>query len=317
MAAMLVLLLAACGEVPEGPPVEIGVPPGSSLARVADSLAARGVIADGRWFRLHGRIRGVDRLLRPGIYRFTPGESVTEILDRLARGDDIKFMVTLPEGGTIRDLARSAEQRLRIPREDVMRLATDSALLATFAITTDHAEGWLYPETFAFNGYASARDVVSRFLRERQRSWPAEWQNRGQAAGLDQIGILTLASIVEGEAKHEDEMPLVAAVYRNRLRIGMPLQADPTIQYAFLVDSGARKPRLLNRDYTYQSRYNTYLFKGLPPGPIGNPSTAAIEAVLSPAEVPYLYFVARGDGYHRFSRTYQEHLRAIREIRGR
>lgn len=315
--AALSLLLGGCGGVPEGPPVDVGVPPGSSLGRVADSLESRGVIAGKTWFRWYGRLRGADRQLRPGIYRFTPGESVTEILDRLSRGDDIKFMITLPEGGTIRDLARNTERRLGIPRDEVMRAASDSATLATFGITTGNAEGWLFPETFAFNGYATARDVVGRFLRERQRSWPAEWQARGEAAGLDRTEILTLASIVEGEARHEDEMPLIAAVYRNRLRIGMPLQADPTIQYAFLVDSGARKPRLFNRDYSYRSPYNTYLHAGLPPGPIGNPSTAAIEAVLSPAEVPYLYFVAKGDGYHQFSRTYQEHLRAIRQIRGR
>jgi UPF0755 protein len=260
-------------------------------------------------------LQGIDRSLQPGLYEFTPGTSISEILDQLARGEDIRFMVTLPEGGTIRDLARSAEQRLKIPRDSITAAANNRALLEKYQIAGPHAEGWLLPETFDFGAYAKATDVVERFIRARAEAWPADWQQRANAADLDQAEVLSLASIVEGEAQLASELPLIAAVYRNRLRLGMPLQADPTIQYAYLIDSGARKSRLFNTDYAYQSPYNTYLHKGLPPTPIGNPSQAAVEAVLSPAQVPHLYFVARGDGGHVFANSYDEHLRNIRRVR--
>jgi UPF0755 protein len=307
--------LAACSAVPPGPPVEVDVPPGSSLASIADSLAARGVIAGTRWFRLTARLRGVDRRLRPGRYRFEPGMSHDAILDRLTRGEALTTTVTLPEGGTLWDFARAVARRLDIPEDSTWAAMRDPALRRQFEIPGGTVEGWLLPETFAFGRYATARDVVQRFVAARRDDWPADWEDRARRQDLDQVEVLALASIVEAEAQLPEELPRIAAVYRNRLRLGMPLQADPTIQYAFLVDSGARKSRLFNRDYAYASPYNTYLHPGLPPTPIGNPSRAAIEAVLSPADVADLYFVARGDGGHVFARSYAEHLRNIRMVR--
>jgi UPF0755 protein len=291
------------------------VPPGSSLGAVAESLDARGVIANPTLFKWQGRLRGTHRRIQPGIYEFTPGAPQGEILSRLAAGDAVRFSVTLPEGATLWDLARNAERQVGIAPEAIWTAARDSALLAEYGIPGSTVEGWLKPETYAFGGYDDAGDVVRRFLEERRRAWPADWRERADAADLDQVDVLTLASIVEAEAFLADELPRIAAVYRNRLRLGMPLQADPTIQYAFLVDSGERKSRLFNRDYAYQSPYNTYLHAGLPPTPIGNPSDAAIAAVLTPADVRDLYFVARGDGSHVFARTYAEHLRNIRNVR--
>jgi UPF0755 protein len=309
------LLLAACGTAPVGEPLEVGVPPGSSLSAVADSLRARGVLTSTRWFKLLGRMRGVDRSIRPGVYQFTPGDAAGVLLDRLASGDEVRRRVTLPEGGTIWDLARNAERQLGIPADSIHAWARDPGLRREFGIAAPSVEGWLLPETFDFGGYDTARDVVRRLLAERQRTWPADWEARAAAADLDQPEVLSLASIVEAEAFLAEELPRIAAVYRNRLRLGMPLQADPTIQYAFLLDRGRREPRLFNRDYAYQSPYNTYLHAGLPPTPIGNPSTAAIEAVLAPAATRELYFVARGDGGHVFADTYAQHLRNIRVVR--
>ncbi len=307
----------ACGTTSEGPVERIGVPPGASLGAVADSLVARGVLTSGTWFKARGRMRGVDRQLKPGLYDVAAGSSVDAILDRLAAGDAVTFRVTLPEGATIYDLARRTAASLGVPADSVLAAARDTALLKSFDIDAQSAEGWLLPDTYTFGGYDSARNVVRTFLRGRQQSWPADWRERANAIDLEQWEVLALASIVEGEAKLPAERPIIAAVYRNRLRIGMPLQADPTIQYAYLLDRGARKPRLFNSDYAYQSPYNTYLFRGLPPTPIGNPTNDAIEAVLSPANVPYLYFVARGDGSHVFGRTYAEHLANIRRVRSR
>ena len=317
LAALFTVALMACGTAPEGPVERIGVPPGASLGAVADTLVSRGVLTSNRWFKLRGRMRGVDRQLKPGLYDVAAGTSVDAILDRLADGDAVTFRVTLPEGATIWDLARRTAASLGVPADSVLAAARDPALLKSFGIDATSAEGWLLPDTYSFGGYDTARDVVRAFLRGRQQSWPDDWRARADAIDLEQWEVLTLASIVEGEAKLPQERPTIAAVYRNRLRIGMPLQADPTIQYAYLLDRGARKPRLFNTDYAYQSPYNTYLIRGLPPTPIGNPTNDAIEAVLSPANVPYLYFVARGDGSHVFARTYAEHLANIRRVRGR
>jgi len=148
-----------------------------------------------------------------------------------------------------------------------------------------------------------------------RNDWDPSWSASALAQGLDRLAVVTLASIVEGEAAVDDDRPLVAAVYRNRLRLGMPLQADPTVQYAIQLATGKRKPRLYEKDYEFESPYNTYLHPGLPPGPVGAPSRKSIDATLAPAPVPFLYFVAGPDRRHIFSRTYAEHLRVIRRLR--
>ncbi len=313
--ALLLLLTTACGTAPAGDPVQIGVPPGSSLSDVADSLQARGVLTSTRWFKLLGRIRGIDRQLHPGRFQLRPGASAGELLDQLVDADALQLRVTLPEGGTIWDLARNVESSLGIPADSVLAAARDSALRAEFGIDAPSVEGWLHPDTYFFGAFDSPREVVRRFLSARKERWPADWRARADAVDLDQDEVLNLASIVEAEAFLPAELPRIAAVYRNRLRIGMALQADPSIQYAFLLNRGKRESRLFNRDYAYQSPYNTYLHPGLPPTPIGNPSDAAIEAVLSPAPGRELYFVARGDGSHVFAESYQQHLRNIRAVR--
>lgn len=309
------LSLGACGTAPDGEPVRIGVPPGSALSSIGDTLVARGVLTSDTWFRLLGRVQGIDRSLKPGFYDVRPGSTAAELLDQLRRGDEVRFRVTLPEGGTVWDFARAAERGLNIPADTILALVRDPGLRQEFGIEAPTVEGWLHPDTYFFGGYATAREVVRRFLIARREAWSDEMQQRSSAAGLTRTQVLILASIVEAEAQLQEELPRIAAVYRNRLRIGMPLQADPTIQYAFLLDRNRRESRLFNRDYSYQSPYNTYLISGLPPTPIGNPSDAAIEATLAPIESNELYFVARGDGGHVFAATYAEHLRNIRRIR--
>ncbi len=311
----LLLGIAACGG-PSGEAIRITVPAGSSLRSVGDSLVARGVLDNAQLFRLRARMQGVDRRLQPGLYEFRRGTPIADILGVLARGESVKLKITLPEGATLFDLAHRGESILGIPADSMLRLARDSALRSEFNVPGPTVEGWLLPTTFEFTGVESARDVLTAFLTARRDRWPSDWKVRADAADLDRHEVVVLASIVEAEAMRADEMPHIAAVYRNRLRLGMALQADPTIQYAYLVDSGARKPRLYNKDYAYTSPFNTYLHPGLPPTAIGNPSDAAIEAVLSPAPVRDLYFVAKGDGSHVFARTYDEHLANIRRVRG-
>jgi UPF0755 protein len=152
-------------------------------------------------------------------------------------------------------------------------------------------------------------------VQEFEHGWKPEWTSRLDTVHMTRLEVVTLASIVEGEARADEERETIAGVYLNRLRIGMALQADPTVQYAIELATGERKKRLYTKDYRTPSPYNTYLHPGLPPGPVNSPSIRSIEAALYPADVPYLYFVAGPDGHHVFSRTYQEHLRAIREVR--
>lgn len=307
-------LLAACAPRLDGP-VQVRIPPGSSFSAATDSLVSAGVVRFPAWFRWQAKLRGADRALKPGIYAFEGRPSSVQILDRLAHGDALRFRVTLIEGGTLWDLARTVEQSMGLPADSIHAAARDAALRERFGVPGATVEGWLAPVTFNFGGFESAGQILTAFLRARRDQWPANFARRADAADLDTVEVLAIASIVEAEAQLAEELPRIAAVYRNRLRLGMPLQADPTIQYAFLVDSGARKPRLFNKDYAYPSAYNSYTNRGLPPTPIGNPSTAAIEAVLDPANTRELYFVARGDGGHVFARTYAEHLSNIRRVR--
>jgi UPF0755 protein len=147
--------------------------------------------------------------------------------------------------------------------------------------------------------------------RSFEAAWRPEWDARLDTLKLTRLQLVTLASIVEGEARVDEERQVIAGVYHNRLRIGMALQADPTIQYAIMLETGGRKPRLYTKDYRFPSPYNTYLHPGLPPGPVNSPGRRSIEASLYPAKVPFLYFVAMPDGRHRFSATYDEHLRNV------
>ncbi|MEO5798800.1 MAG: endolytic transglycosylase MltG [Gemmatimonadales bacterium] len=314
VAAAGVLLLGGCGGSNDVP-TRVLIPSGASMRVAADSLAAHQVIANASWFRLRARLSGLDRKLRPGLYEFPAHPSTEAVVDKLAAGDALHVKLTLPEGATLFDLARAVENRVGIPRAKFLAAARDSSLRKEFGIGGESVEGWLLPETFDFPALVGEREILERYLAARKSAWKPEWDARATAAGLSRTALLTLASIVEAEAKLPADRAPIAAVYRNRLRIGMPLQADPGIQYAWLLRDGTRKSRMYNVDYAYDSPWNTYLHPGLPPGPIGNPSDAAIEAVLSPSPLPYLYFVAGADGAHRFSRTYQEHLKAIRELR--
>ncbi len=294
----------------------VPIPPGSTVRAAAESLSAHHVIGSTAWFRLRARLAHADRTVKAGIYQFDRQTSVATILRHLQAGDAIRFRITLATGGTLFDLARSAHETLGIPLDSILAAAHDSSLLQRFQLPGPTAEGWLLPQSFDFGGFDAARDVIARFALARQQEWDSTWDARATAQHLDRTSLVVLASIVEAEAKDPAERPLIAAVYRNRLRLHMPLQADPTIQYAWLLRTGERKGRLFNVDYLLDSPWNTYRYPGLPPGAIDNPSREAIEAVLNPAKIGYLYFVAGPDGKSLFATTYAEHMRNIKRIRG-
>jgi UPF0755 protein len=223
---------------------------------------------------------------------------------------------TVPEGLTIPDVAALAQERLGIPADSVIAAAKDSvAASTTLGFPVKSFEGFLRPETYSLRHGTTARELVRVMAEAFGSAWKPEWDARLDSLGWNRAQAVTFASIVEGEARADDERETIAGVYHNRLRIGMALQADPTVQYALFLATGKRKPRLYTRDYQFRSPYNTYLHPGLPPGPVNSPSLRSIEASLHPAKVPYLYFVAGPDGRHVFSRSYDEHLRAIARVR--
>ena len=282
---------------------------------VADSLAVHRIISSKRWFRLVARAGGYERKLRIGTYEVPRGAGALASLRAIASGKAVLARFTVPEGLTLSEIAEAAERELGIPRGEVLEAARDTALLREYDVPASNFEGFLRPETYLFAPGINAATLVRTMAETFRNDWDPAWTSSAAAQGLDRLAVVTLASIVEGEAAVDDDRTLVAAVYRNRLRIGMPLQADPTVQYAIQLATGQRKPRLYEKDYEFESPYNTYLHPGLPPGPVGAPSRKSIQATLAPAPVPYLYFVAGPDRAHIFSRTYAEHLRAIRRLR--
>jgi UPF0755 protein len=311
---LLALLLAACG--PSSSAERVTLPQGATFAAVTDTLVAHGVVGNRLWFKLLARVRGVDRSARAGVYQFPSGLSAWKVLDILEKGDEVSTRFTVREGLTIPELAALAQQKLGIPAESLMVAANDSAAASAMIGTPVRSfEGLLRPETYSLRQGTTARELVQLMAEGFQSSWKPIWDARLKELGWGKVQAVTFASIVEGEARADDERETIAGVYHNRLRIGMALQADPTVQYAIFLATGRRRPRLFTRDYQFRSPYNTYLHPGLPPGPVNSPSLRSIEASLYPAKVPYLYFVAGPDGRHLFSRTYNEHLRAIAKVR--
>ena len=315
----MALLLAACGPSPSpsptGPPARVTIPEGATLGAISDSLHARGVITHPRWFRFLARLRGIDRKLQSGRYEFASPSPARHVLDALRTGRRLHIRFTVPEGASLAQISRLTQARLGLPADSVRAAAHDPLLLATFGIPATTAEGYLWPETYTLDSTETPHELVRLMLTAFHDAWDPAWNPVLDSLGMTRHEIVTLASIVEGEARVEEERPVIAAVYRNRLRLGMPLQADPTIQHAIEQETGARKARLYEKDYQFESPYNTYQRTGLPPGPINSPGRASLAAVLAPADVAWLYFVARPDGTHAFSRTYAEHLRTIRHLR--
>ena len=311
----LAVLALACQPDPGAPLEQFTIPPGAGFAEVRDTLTSRGLVTHPRWFTFLARVRGLDRAVKAGVYQIRPGTPAGTILAILARGQEAMETVTIPEGLTVAEVAALAEAELGLPAQDIVAAATDSQVVGMVSSTAANLEGYLYPETYVVPVSITARRLVEVMAAEFLRQWRPEWQRRLDSLGLTREELVTLASIVEGEALVGEERPVIAGVYHNRLRSGMRLQADPTVQYAIQQATGRRKTRLFLKDYRIESPYNTYLIDGLPPGPIASPGRASLEAALWPADVPYLYFVADTNGRHVFSTTYDEHLAAVRRRR--
>jgi UPF0755 protein len=313
-AALGLVFLAGCGA--NTGPERVILPPGTAFGAVTDSLVAHRVVTNRSIFKLLARIRGVDRSVQAGIYEFKPGVTAWRVLNILAAGKGVALRFTVPEGLTVQDVAALAAQRLSLSEDSVLAAARDGlAATALLGFKVPSFEGFLRPETYSLPVGLRARELIRVMAEGFKAAWEPGWNSTLDSLGMSRLQLVTFASIVEGEARADDERETIAGVYRNRLKIGMALQADPTVQYAIALSSGARKPRLYEKDYHFPSPYNTYLHPGLPPGPVNSPSHRSIQAALYPAKVPYLYFVAGPDGRHLFARTYSEHLRNVARVR--
>jgi len=296
-----------------GNEVRVFIRKGSPFREAADSLAAHGVVGSARVFSWYARLRRTDRSLRWGTYVLRDGMSWEQVLTSLRLGRGVVHTVTIPEGWTIAQITPVLADALDLAPDSILVAVRDTSLLHRLDIPTPTLEGYLFPDTYTFADRTNAREAVRTMVDRFEQEWKPQWDSLLPAMKLKRHDIVTLASIVEGEVQRSEERPVVAAVYLNRLKVGMALQADPTILYAL----GRRPGRLLYSDLRVKSPYNTYLHPGLPPGPISSPGAASLEASVRPAKVPYRFFVAAPDGHHEFRRTYAEHLEAIRMVRTR
>jgi len=307
------LLLAGCGGQGGGEPVRIHVPQGASFGQVTDSLAAHGIVDAPPLFRVYARVSGAATRIRPGTYEFRPGTPWGQVLTRLEAGDVLTARIVVPEAADLERIAPRIALATGLDEDSVFAVLMDTTAARRWEVPGPTLEGYLYPATYTVPVDAPLNSVVDAMVAAYKEVWTPARRARADALGMSEREVVTLASIVEWEAKLAVEMPRIAAVYHNRLRIGIPLQADPTVQYAL----GEHQARLLyaHIDSVADHPYNTYRIAGLPPGPIASPSARGIDATLNPADDPALYFVARPDGSHVFTRSLEEHNRARAEIR--
>jgi UPF0755 protein len=305
------VLIAACGGEPHGAPTRVIIPRGASFSQATDSLAKAKLVGWPKIFRLYGRVTGGDRNIKPGTYLLKQGTPWSDIVSALNGGHGLVNTITIPEGYTLSQITPLLARTLKVPADSVQAAMRDTALLARLDLPNPTLEGYVFPDTYAFPLGTTARQAVREMVYSFERRWKPEWDSSLADLKINRNDLVTMASIVEREARVPEERPVIAAVYYNRLRRGMLLQADPTIQYAL----GHHVGRVLYKDLEVKSPYNTYIHKGLPPGPIASPGAASLAAAAHPANVPYIYFVASRDGHHEFRMTLEQHANAIRQVR--
>jgi len=308
----LLLALAACGGS-DGPRVTVTIPAGATLESAIDSLAANHVIGRPGLFRWYAKATGLGGSLKSGVYLLRQNESWSDVVGALERGRGVEQRFTVREGLRLTEVAQLAQAALGIPRDSFVDAAEDPELLGGLSVPegTSSAEGYLFPTTYLLPQRIGARELVKVMTHQFIAQWSPEWQARLDSLGMSRHQLVTLASIVESEVRYDPDRPFIAAVYHNRLKRGMRLEADPTVSYAY----GRRLRRVWEKNLAVRSAYNTYLHAGLPPGPICQPGRASLAAALYPTEVPFLFFVAQPDGKHIFSTTFAEHEAAIQRVK--
>jgi UPF0755 protein len=290
----------------------VDVPPGTPIVAIGDRLAAAGVVRDRWMFRLAYWLEGRGRSLQAGEYRFDQPVTTFDVIEKLARGDVYLRSITFPEGLTLAEMAGLYEREGLGPGAAFLDAARDPAPIRALDPAAPDLEGYLFPDTYRLPRSGAAADLVRQMVRRFEESFDEDLRRAATDRGFDVRQAVALAALVEKETALAAERPLVAAVYWNRLEIGMGLQCDPTVIYA-LTRAGRYTGNLTREDLAFDSPYNTYRYAGLPPGPIAAPGRASLEAAVRPADVPYLYFVSRNDGSHVFATTLDEHNRNVWE----
>lgn len=290
--------------------VFVDIPKGTSALGMGGKLADAGVVRS-EWLFMAARALRPGAKLKAGEYRFDKAITPWQVVDKIARGDVFLFTLVIPEGHNMFDIADHLAASRTMSRDAFLEAARDPSLIRDLAPEAPSLEGYLFPDTYKFQRRTSPRQLTKMLTDRFRKAW--------DQAGASEANVhetITLASLVEKEARVADERPLVASVYTNRLRIGMPLQCDPTTIYAALLEDRWRGT-IYRSDLNNRNPYNTYQNAGLPPGPIANPGFEAIKAALKPAESQYLYLVAKADGTggHNFSEALADHSRAVAQYR--
>ena len=288
------------------------IEPGSGTRAIGQQLIKAGVIRDDVTFRAALWRSGRARSLQAGEFRFDRAMTPTEVIDKIARGDVHSRRITFPEGLNIREMARIFDQQGFGTAAAFVDAARDVAAIRDIDAEATDLEGYLFPETYAVPRGTTAAKLVGLMVARFRQLFTADMQRAAQALELTPRAAVSLAALVEKETAQPSERPIVAAVYLNRLKIGMGMQADPTVIYA-LQRAGRYDGNLRREDLSFDSPYNTYRYPGLPPGPIASPGLASLQAAVAPAAVDYLYFVSRNDGSHVFARTLVEHNENVRQ----
>ncbi len=285
---------------------------GQPFTSIVDSLADRGIIANPTMFRIVAKVLGGAERVQAGKYRFENGVSHMDVFLALRDGNANQLVkVSIPEGSRPRLQARLFARAIGIDSARYVALAYDPEVARDYDIEGASLEGYLLPETYMLRWGMDERELIAMQMRAFRAFFSDSLKERARQLGWSVHETVTFASIVEGEARLDAERPVIAGVYHNRLRKGMKLEADPTIQYLF----DERPRRVLYEDLRRDSPYNTYLYAGLPPGPVNNPGKASILASLSPASHDYIFFVATGKGGHWFASTYAQHVSNVRKYR--
>lgn len=291
--------------------IKVNIPKGSTLAQITELLAEKNIVTNKNIFITATSLMGYSDKIPAGIFALKNASNNYSIVKQLVRGNPEMIKVTLLEGWTMSQVTQAISESMNLSSEILSSLCYDEQFINELGLEAKSLEGYLYPDTYLFlESENDPKEILKQIVSEFHEVFNDNLNERAKQIGLTVNEVITMASIIEGEAIFDNERAIIAAVYHNRLKKRMRLQADPTIQY--IIKDGPRRLRL--SDLRIESPYNTYLYRGLPPGPISNPGKASILAVLYPDENNYIYFVARGDGYHTFTTTIEEHNQAKREF---
>jgi UPF0755 protein len=288
-------------------PVTIDIPKGASFAATVSILSDSGLIKHKTLFTVFARLKNAQNRIRAGEYELSTSMSPAHILDKMIRGEVVEYPVMIPEGFDLRRIVdRLAEDKL-INKEAFLKLASDPLFLSSLGIGARSLEGYLFPDSYTFTQKMGEKEIIRIMVHRFNEKVTPAMERRAQEIGLSKEQLITLASLIEKEARLKGERPLISAVFHNRLQRGMKLQCDPTAVYGLSGFEGSIKRTHLRR----KSPYNTYVVHGLPPGPIASPGLESMMAALYPASVDYLYFVSKNDGSHHFSTDLRSHNKAV------